>query len=167
MDAQNIIVGKFLRPHGVDGKIKVESYTDPKDSLCNYTPWLLEDHTQLTVLTYEKHHTNLVVVIQGVTTREQASLLTNALILTPLSQLPPPDEGEYYWHQLEGLRVVNHLQQELGRIAYLTEGSQCDLIVVTTQAGDDIIVPYEKSVVKGVDLTAGVLSVEWHDPKDL
>ena len=38
--------------------------------------------------------------------------------------------GEYYWYQLEGLKVIDHLGQLLGKIDHLLETGSNDVMVV-------------------------------------
>ena len=87
-------------------------------------------------------------------------------------QLPELAPGEYYWHQLQGLRVIsdyegNHFR--LGVVERLLETGANDVLVV--RGGSDSIdrrerlIPYVPGqYVKAVDLAAGEMRVEW-DPE--
>ncbi|HBO13126.1 MAG TPA: 16S rRNA processing protein RimM, partial [Halieaceae bacterium] len=87
--------------------------------------------------------------------------------------LPPLGDGEYYWHQLEGLEVWCQDregeaagEQLLGRVAYLIETGANDVLVVRASPGSiddrERLVPYlPGDVVKAVDLAAGRLTVDW------
>ena len=45
-------------------------------------------------------------------------------------QLPTLEEGEYYWHQLEGLRGVPAMVSVLGRVNHLMETGANDVLVI-------------------------------------
>jgi 16S rRNA processing protein RimM len=86
-----------------------------------------------------------------------------------LQQLPALAEGEYYWVELEGLRVVNLEGLTLGVISHLLETGANDVMVVVSEAksppgpsgGQDHLIPYVPEVVKQVDLESGVVRVDW------
>ncbi|MEC8461253.1 MAG: ribosome maturation factor RimM [Pseudomonadota bacterium] len=168
MDAKtHIVVGKFLRPHGIDGRIKLASYTDPVDSIASYTPWLLESGRVIKPHSLKPTDKFFIVELEGITSREHATQLTNSLIYIPQDQLPPLPEGRYYWHQLHGLEVYNLQSNLLGTVDYLTEGAQYPLIVVKRPGKVDILIPYTDKIVTQVNLTSNTMIVNWLNPDTL
>lgn len=114
----------------------------------------------------------LVVHIKGMDGRDQAEDLGQVDIAVEKQQLPELTAGEYYWHQLQGLRVVSRYEGKdyaFGEVEKLMETGANDVLVVkpTDFSMDDKerLVPYVPEVyVKQVDLEAGVILVEW-DPE--
>ena len=47
------------------------------------------------------------------------------------SQLPPPADDEYYWHDLLGLQVVTDAGRRLGELSSIIETGSNDVYVVT------------------------------------
>ena len=164
---QCVVIAKFLRPHGVEGKIKLESYTQPTQAIQAYTLWLDSNLNRIAVHDVQPAGDIFIVTLTDVNNRQRASEITNTLVYTPKEQLPVLNDSEYYWHQLQGLRVINHLKQDLGIVSYLTEGPQYDLLVVSDAKQNDILIPYEKSVVTRVDIASGLIHVSWEHPDDL
>ena len=88
-------------------------------------------------------------------------------------QMPDLDDGEYYWHQLQGLAVYLQDQQGepsvlLGQIDYLLETGANDVLVISSKndsAGNgdqEILIPYlPGDVVKSIDIDAGTMLVDW------
>ena len=79
------------------------------------------------------------------------------------------DEGEFYWHQLMGLKVISEFdgsQYELGSVSNMLETGANDVLVV--KPGENSIddrerlIPYlVDDVVTRVDTEAGVMEVDW------
>jgi 16S rRNA processing protein RimM len=73
---------------------------------------------------------------------------------------PPLPEGEYYHHQLIGLRVMDDTGQFLGLISGILEtGGANDVYVVTSQENRELLLPDIEDVVLSIDLKAGEMRV--------
>ena len=84
------------------------------------------------------------------------------------SELPALGQGEYYWHQLQGLRVESR-GSCLGQVDHLLETGANDVLVVKPCEGSidsrERLVPWvQGQYVIAVDLEAGVIEVDW-DPE--
>ena len=103
--------------------------------------------------------------IRGCDVPEALRDYTGKELLVPKSELPNLDQG-YYWHQLEGLKVVNLAGEILGRVHHLMETGANDVLVVRPD-GDSVdqeerLVPYVPGqVVTEVDLDQGLVRVNW------
>ena len=80
--------------------------------------------------------------------------------------MPQLDYGEFYWHQLQDLRVVNHHEQIFGRVSHLLETGANDVLVVkaNNESIDDRerLIPYlVDSVVIEIDLENQTIRVDW------
>ena len=68
---------------------------------------------------------------------------------------------EYYWTDLEGLRVRDRDGTVIGTVAYLLETGANDVLVVR-DGEREILVPFVTGdVIKQVDLADGVIDVDW------
>lgn len=164
--AEQILVGKVSGVFGIKGWVKVFSYTQPRERIFGYSPWLLANNGELTstkVLETRQQGKSLVARLQGIETREQAEALIGAEIKIERNQLPPLEPGEYYWQDLIGLTVENLADQCLGRIAEMMETGANDVMIVRDE-NREILIPWIRDqVVKQVDLEAGKVQVDW-DP---
>ncbi len=184
MHQQNrVTVGKVSTAYGVKGWVNVFSYTDPPENLLSYRDWVLvhrDGREQVLKVVDGKTHRNAYVVqFEGIDDREQARTLTNAMVQVTSSALPSLADGEFYWHQLEGLEVTVSGQgdspRKVGRVSYLFETGANDVMVVElyeTVVDDQVagnkrssrewLVPFlPDRVVKSVDLDAGEIEVDW------
>ena len=69
------------------------------------------------------------------------------------TQLPALKRGEYYWADLEGLRVVCLDGTELGTVSYLLETGANDVLVL--QGDRERLIPYVADVIREVDWRTG------------
>ena len=87
--------------------------------------------------------------------------------------LPELDEGDYYWHQLQGLQVwgrepgSSDQRVLLGRVDYLIDTGANDVLVIKASKGSiderERLVPYlPGDVVSRVSLEEEVIEVDWY-----
>jgi len=116
----------------------------------------------------------LVASFEGVDDREHARSFSGAEVFVEQASLPPLDEGEYYWHQLQGLSVLAWRADEdegepvlLGKVINLIETGANDVLVIKGAAADGVspehLVPWVDHVIVDVDLAQRKLLVRW-DP---
>ncbi len=163
-----IVLGKITSVHGIRGEVKVYSFTDPIDNLLDYRCWTLrrgDERRQVELVRGRVQGKVLVAKLRGVDDRDEARALADFEILVPIAQLPHLDDGDYYWHQLEGLRVVDQEGRLLGRVDHLLETGANDVLVVKPCAGSlddrERLLPYTEQCVLGVDLAVGEMRVDW------
>lgn len=159
---KRIVLGRISGVYGVRGWLRIFSETVPIDNILSYSPWLLNDEPY-TVAEGRKHGKGLVVRLAGHGDRDQAAALVGQRILVYRDQLPPPRPDEFYWADLEGLRVETLDKTLLGRVSHLFDTGANDVLVVIGER--ERLVPFLwDSVVKDVDFDAGRIQVDW-DPE--
>ena len=165
MDTERrILLGRVLGAFGVRGELKLHSFTDPPAKVLKYQPWVLVHRgVEREIANARGRDTakGVLLTLPEVVDRDQAEALAGAEIWVPRSRLPAPKPGDYYWVDLEGLRVVNREGVLLGTVSHLFETAANDVIVV---AGDrERLVPFLDDFVLGVDFDARQVTVDW-DP---
>ena len=163
-DADYINAGQISGVFGVKGSVKVFSHTDPRENILRYSPWLLKknDQTkQLKVVSGQRQGLNVVASLEGIQDRDQAFELMGWDILIHKSQLPKPQQGEYYWLDLIGLEVKNLQDEYLGKVDHLLETGANDVLVVLDGETERLIPFLQSSTVLNIDLQAGVMIVDW------
>jgi 16S rRNA processing protein RimM len=156
-------MGHISGPYGVQGWVKVRSYTSMPDDLLTYQPWYLNtggSWQRIEVLEGRLHGKGLVARLPDCGDRESAAALTGTEIGIYRSQLPQTEHNEYYWNDLVGAQVVTLDGEVLGVVDYLLETGANDVLVVT---GDrERLIPFiQGQVVASVDLDAGIIRVDW------
>lgn len=150
--------------HGVRGWVKVHSYTEPRDSILEYQPWILDgDGGSIKVLASKIQRNGVIARLEGVETIEQARALIGTRISVRREQFKDLPENEYYWADLVGLRVVNLEGTELGLVKNLMATGANDVLVIAGE--QEQLVPFVKGqFIKTVDIPGGKITVDW-DPK--
>lgn len=167
--AHRVVLGKIVSVHGVRGAVKVYSHTDPLDNVLDYAEWSLNrgsEQRTVSVLSGRVQGRVLVVNLKGIDDRNKAEELVDFEISIASDALPELEDGDFYWHQLEGLQVVNQEGQLLGKVDHLLETGSNDVMVVKPCAGSvdqrERLLPYlpGQFVIK-VDLETQVMQVDW------
>ncbi|HSH27516.1 MAG TPA: ribosome maturation factor RimM, partial [Wenzhouxiangella sp.] len=117
MAGESVVIGRFNGPWGVRGWVKVWSDTQPPTAIFDYQPWRIGEHgDSLSIDRWQQAGPRLVVKLDGIDTPEQAAALGRQVIRVARSALPEPEPGEYYWHDLVGLEVINLQGHHYGRV---------------------------------------------------
>jgi len=158
-----VVLGRIGAPFGVQGWVKVDSYTDPPEGIVNYGSWEVcggASSERRAVLDWKRAGGAVAVLLEGVGSREAARELTGSEIRVDRSELPPTAPGQYYWHDLIGLEAVNRDGAPLGRVASILELPAHPVLVL--EGDRERLVPLVRERLVGVDLEAGRVTLEWH-----
>lgn len=162
---ERVIVGRLGSPFGVKGWIRVHSHTRPAEQLFDYPLWGLGESGELRELAVEAAQAQgkgWIARLGGIADRDAAAELTGAMISVSRTMLPRAEQGAYYWIDLIGLRVVSTQGFDFGRVDSLMETGANDVLVVHGDA--ERLIPFvQPDVIQRIDLSAGVIEVDW-DP---
>ncbi len=168
---KRVILGRITGAHGVAGWLKVFSYTEPRDNIFSYQPWLLGGRgdgpeqddaawTEVEFIDSGRRGKNLAVKFAGIDDRDEAGRLADCLVAVYREQLPAPAPGEYYRVDLLRMEVMTVEGRRLGKIVDIRETGANDVLVVEGETR--CLVPFVRNeVVRQVDLDNGVVEVEW------
>ena len=143
------------------------SYTDPREALLDYDVLLLrrdQQWEQARIEEGQRHGKTVIARFEGCDDREQAEALLGCDIGIHREAMPEPETGQYYWNDLQGMRVTHRDGTELGRVAYVMETGANDVLVVKNDSvGDkERLIPFVvDKVILDVDLHEGVIKVDW------
>jgi len=164
---RRLLMGRIHGAFGLRGELKVESFSEPETALLGYQPWILRDargheHT-VSGARGRAANKGLVVALPGIDDRTAAEALRGTEIFISRSALPPPRPGEFYWADLEGLRVRTIEGVDLGTVAQVLPTGANDVLVVTGER--ERMIPFVRpQTVVSIDLNAGEIVVDW-DPE--
>jgi len=159
-----VVLGHIAGVFGVQGWVKIQSFTDPLDNILEYEVWQLGQRgIWREVRPAEGRSTNRGVLarFEGCTDRDQAQLLVGSEIGVRRSDMPPPAPGEYYWEDLAGLDAYSPTGAWLGKLDHFRETAVHPLMVIRGER--EHLVPLVKQRLLKVDLDAGRMTVDW-DP---
>ena len=165
-----LIIGRISGVYGVRGWVKVYSETEPREGITAYDPWYVKQGgggkdrwREVRVEQARRQAKTVIAKLAGVDDRDAAIMLTGASIAIRPDQLQPLEEGEYYWRDLIGCRVINREGIELGTVRRLMETGANDVLVVSREQGSrEHLVPWTPGeAILQVDLERGRIEVDW------
>ncbi len=155
-----LAVGKLRRPHGVRGELQMEVLTDfPERLRPGITLYVGPEHRPMRLRSRRSARQTLIVAFEGCQTPEEASAIRNLLVFVRADDRPPLPEGEYYHHQLIGLRAVTEEGRFLGTVREILETGANEVYVLLPENGPEILLPGIDEVILGIDLEKGELRV--------
>ncbi len=145
------------------GWVRVFSYTDPRENIIRYQPWYLKkdgDWVQKHLEEGRQQGKGVVARLQGCDDRDLAYQLMGSEIGIRRDQLTATLPDEYYWVELQGMRVMTLAGEELGTVDHLLETGAHDVLVVKGER--ERLIPFViGQVVTKVDREHGEIRVDW------
>ena len=162
-------VGRIRDAWGVRGALRIAPYSASPEALFSCRHWhaVLPDGSVQPLEIKQVREAgggDLTASVQGVEDRDAALALKGARIFVPRADFPALPEGEYYWVDLIGLRVVNREGVALGEVRDLMPtGAQHVLVISYEEHGKlcERLIPFVAAYVDDVRLDAGTITVDW------
>jgi len=163
---QLISLGNISGVFGVKGWLKVHSFTDPREKIVEYGTWQVKHQGKWQAVKLDggkRQGKTIVAKLVGLDDRDEAILYQGDEIAIYPQQLDKLHKGEYYWHQLTGLKVVTTDGVDLGTVHHLLETGANDVLVV--QGDRERLIPFTVgNAVTEVDISTATITVDW-DPE--
>ncbi len=175
---EKVILGRITGVYGVKGWLKIFSYTDPMESIVDYSPWYIRPENRnkapwkkVKLKAGKRHAKTVIAQLEHCNDRDEAQVYIGSEIAIEPNQLEElRNKNEFYWRDLIGLRVINQQEIELGVVKSLMEtGANDVLVVVSEKEGAETekkerLIPWTmQQAIIAVDLEQGVIEVDW-DP---
>ena len=159
-----IVIGKIVGVHGIKGWLKILSFTRPRENILKYGPWLVKQDNEwpeMQLLEGKPQGKGLIVSLEDITDRNEAMALVGSELAIDRDSLPAAKAGEFYWHDLINMQVINQQNEVLGVVKELLETGANDVLVVGADK-QRYLIPYIKDVyIEDVDTEQGVIQVDW------
>ena len=166
---KRVVLGQIGKVHGIKGWLRLNSFTTPPENILDYSQFFadIEEGWGILEIDQHKHQANgLIVHFHGYDDPEEAKKLTGIELSVNAEDLPSLEAGSFYWHELEGMEVINEEGELYGKLEQLLETGANDVLVIQPTA-DSIderkrLIPYIKEeVIKKIDIKAGKILVSW------
>ena len=164
MNPDLLILGKVVGIHGVRGEIKVLSSSRSPDCLVDQKEVFLRDSDQQelcrrTIRLARPHKKVALLSLEGVCSADEARQYVGNDVLVDKSKLPALEPGEYYWFQIQGLRVETLEGRRLGQVERIISTPANDVYIVGG-GREEIFIPAIEEVVHHIDLEKSVMIVD-------
>jgi 16S rRNA processing protein RimM len=155
--ANRVCLAVIGAPHGVQGAVRIKSFTDEPEAVARYGA--LEDEAgerqfKLQVIGAAKGDGMVIAKLAGVTDRDRAVALRGLRLYLPRAALPPPGDDEFYYADLVGLAAVLEDGASLGTVVAVHDFGAGDLLEIGREQGQPVLVPFTRAAVPVVDLAA-------------
>ena len=164
LDEKKLLVGKINGFFGVQGWVKIFSYTKPRKNILEYQPWYFLDNETYKVIEItsgREQSKTIVAQVKGINNRDEAVQLIGKDLYINKDQLPELDNDAHYWHELTGFRVNNKNEVDLGIVDYLVDTGSNHVLV--TKGETEHWIPYIEPFLVSVDKHKKVISVDWDE----
>jgi 16S rRNA processing protein RimM len=157
-----ILLGKIVGTHGLRGELKVNAYAGASSALLTVKSVIVQATSgtgeTMTVSGVRMNGKKLLLSIKGFSSINQVQHLLGRELLIHREQLPAPDDDEYYWHDLIGLKVFTDSGRLIGTLTEIMETGSNDVYVVKDNH-QEFLIPALADVVTKIDLTDGVMII--------
>jgi len=152
-----LLAGEVVRPHGLDGRLKIRSYAQSEKSFLQSGVIFLKPRSgstrAFTVASVKPHKNNLLLILKGLDSLEEAEEFRGAAVFIRRDSLVQEEKDEYFWFDLIGLEVYLDTGKYIGTIHHILPTGGNDVYVVR-EGETEVLVPAIHEVVKEIDLDA-------------
>ena len=167
-----ILLGEISGVSGLKGWVKVFSHTNPRIQITEYSQWYLkrksEDWSPVKLLDGRAQGKNIVVLLDGVSSRNQAEAMIGTKIAIRSDQLQKLEKDEFCWKDLIGISVETTKGFQLGKLDWIFNSGSNDVLIVKDKDAGEIqerMIPFLlDDVVISIDLDKALMVVDW-DPE--
>lgn len=156
-----IVVGKIVALHGLQGAVKLKSFTENPLTLFSFSHLLTaEGEPPLKIKKHkpDKEKGTYIAMVEGVTSRTHAEVLHGKLLHVSKEMLPSLDEDEetFYYTDLVGLEVRGLDGRAVGAVYAVHHVGESDVLEIIPQGGEkktSFLIPFTRSFVPEVNLS--------------
>lgn len=154
-DDRKICVGLIAGAHGVQGFVRLRSFTEDPESIFEYplTDEKGERKFALSLKGVAKDH--YMAALKGVTDREEAEALRGTRLYVTRALLPKLKKREYYEADLIGLIAKDGQKKDCGKIVAVHNYGGGPFLEITLLKGKNFMLPFTDTFVPEVDIEEG------------
>ncbi|WNR46621.1 ribosome maturation factor RimM [Paenibacillus roseipurpureus] len=156
MTEKLVTVGKVANTHGIRGEMKIVPETDFPERFDKGSSLLIVDaqnkQTPVTIKTSRLHKNLFIVQFDQFSNINDVEKFKGSLVKIEAKHQQPLEEGEYYYHEIIGCKVITDEGQELGLVTEVLTPGANDVWVVGLPKGKQLLLPVIDDVILDVDV---------------
>ena len=130
MTSEKVLIGKIINAHGIKGDVKIKSFTTNPCDLCNYTPILKQDDTELKIKLRSKSNSDVIIAsIENIDDRNKAETLKGTELFTLKTSILSNDD-EMLLSDLLHFKVLDNNENEIGEIIDILNFGASDILEI-------------------------------------
>ena len=159
-DKSRVCLGIVSAPQGLQGAVRIRSYTAQQEDIASYGP--LSDEAgerEFTLRILRSTKRGLVAELSGINDRTAAEGIKGLELYVSRDALPEPDEEEFYYSDLIGLDVEDEDGKVIGQVKMMDNYGAGDVMEVALSDGEVLMLPFTKDVVTVIDVAGGKVRI--------
>ncbi|WP_108880426.1 ribosome maturation factor RimM [Anderseniella sp. Alg231-50] len=159
-----IVLGVITGVHGIQGEVKLKSFTAEPEAIASYGPLDTSNGTVLKIKSLKVHKDQFRARIEGVTDRNTAETLRGLELSIARDRLPEPEDDEVYHADLIGLSVLDQTGTRIATVVDIVDFGAGELLELKLHdVKSTVLMPFSRQTVPDISLDAGTLTI---DPPD-
>ncbi|HYO88646.1 MAG TPA: ribosome maturation factor RimM [Candidatus Limnocylindrales bacterium] len=160
-----LLVGEVLRPHGVQGEMKVRVLTEYPERIATVPALFLgagvdaSGAREIHVQSMRMHQGFALVKLREYPDRTVAERLRGLFLMVRLEDAVPLEEGEFYLYQVIGLPVRTEEGVDLGVVTEVLETGANDVYIVHGDLYGEVLIPVTPDTIVRTDIVGRLLTV--------
>ncbi|MGW8122815.1 ribosome maturation factor RimM [Roseivirga echinicomitans] len=149
-------LGYIVKPHGLKGEVQVLLDVDFPEEYRTLESVFVQQGQQLVpffISAISLNADKAIMSFEDTDTLEMAQALKGAALYLPLSTLPEREEGDFYFHELVGLDLIdaNNNDSLVGVVENVFEAGPQTLLSVKHTTEKEILIPLVDELIKVID----------------
>tara|TARA_B100002019_G_C21110406_1_gene518107 strand:+ start:59 stop:553 length:495 start_codon:yes stop_codon:yes gene_type:complete len=144
-----IVIGKIISTHGIDGWLAIESYSFPRENIKTYNTYLIlnKKYLSITINHLKIMPKKIIIKLEGYDHISDSEKILGKKIYIKKSNLKSLKDGEYYWHDLEGLDMYTTEERYLGKVDFIFNNGSNDVMAIKCDNDYKYIAFIKKNIV--------------------
>ena len=149
-----ICVGNIINAHGLNGEIKLKSYTSQAEDIFSYSKIYSSDGKKIFNIKLKQLFKDNIFIasIDNLNSRSKAEILAKTKLYIEKNQLPDLAEDEFYYHDLISFKVYTEDGLDYGLVKTFENFGAGDLVQIELNNGKSELYSFNKATFPTIDL---------------
>jgi 16S rRNA processing protein RimM len=148
-------LGRVTKKHGYKGEFQAKFDADDVRRYENIEALLFDLKGELvpfpiTKCAYQKNDVFLLK-IDGIDSEDDLYRIIGSDIYLPLDLLPDLGPDDFYYHEIEGFKVMDKTLGEIGIVKFIREDTAQDIIYIQNKDDKEILIPMVDGIYQGIN----------------
>ncbi|MDF2964977.1 MAG: rimM [Rickettsiaceae bacterium] len=155
-----ICVGQIASAHGIQGHIKLRSFTEPASKIFYYKTHYDENGNIIDLKQLRPDKEGFICYLKDINTRNLAESIKGKKIYVSRSDFESLQDDEFYVTDLEGAKVyAAESNEHVGNVIAVLNFGAGDLVEIELNNLEKIIIPFNKDFFLKIDLEQEIIYV--------
>ncbi len=153
-----VLIGRVAGAFGVKGEVRITAFGDDPKALLTYRDMKRKDGSRaFKLLSGRAAKGELIAKTEPLMVKEAIDALRGHDLYVDRDRLPPPDEGEFYFTDLIGLRAETPEGDVLGIVKAVQNFGAGDILEVEPDGAPAFYLPFTHNAVPEIRIAEGMV----------